>query len=126
VLPEKGIRAMIRVQRARDAQMAFSLLEPPREDGAVLIAGSGHVVRSRAVPAILERHFPGDAVLTVGFFEVVRDVEEPYLPMSESDDEPEFDLVWFTPRVDEGDPCERFREKLENLRDRHQDKPAPD
>jgi len=27
-----------------------------------------------------------------------------------------FDYVWFTPRVDESDPCEKFREQLEKMR----------
>ncbi len=124
VLPEKAVRGMIRVQRARDAQMADRLLEPPREDGVVLIAGSGHVLRTRAVPAILERHVPPDTVFTVGFFEVMRGVEEPYLPMSGSDGNPEFDVVWLTPRVYEADPCERFKEQLEKLRHQHEQTPA--
>ena len=28
-----------------------------------------------------------------------------------------FDYVWLTPRVDDIDPCERFREQLERMRD---------
>jgi uncharacterized iron-regulated protein len=126
VLPEKAVRGMIQVQRARDAHMAFRLLEPPRDDGAVLIAGSGHVVRSRAVPAVLERHFPADAVLAVGFFEVVRGEDEPYLPGADAEGEPDFDVIWFTPRVDESDPCERFKDQLEKLRQRHKDQPLQD
>ena len=27
-----------------------------------------------------------------------------------------FDAVWFTPRLDDEDPCERFREQLEGMR----------
>jgi uncharacterized iron-regulated protein len=126
VLPEKAVRAMIRVQRARDGQMADRLLEPPREDGAVLIAGAGHVIRSRAVPAMLERHVPAGAVFTVGFYEVTRGEKEPYLPISENDGKPEFDVVWLTPRVDEADPCEKFKERLEQLRQQHEGKPEPD
>ena len=29
---------------------------------------------------------------------------------------PGFDLIWFTPRVDDEDPCEKFRDQLEKLR----------
>jgi hypothetical protein len=29
-----------------------------------------------------------------------------------------FDYVWFTPRVDLVDPCERFREQLRQMRSR--------
>lgn len=42
---EQQINAMILVQRARDAQMAESLATAGQQDGAVLIAGAGHVRR---------------------------------------------------------------------------------
>jgi uncharacterized iron-regulated protein len=126
ILPESAVGPMILVQRARDAHMANRLLEHDDEAGVVLIAGGGHVRRDRGVPSILERHVPADSVLTVGFLEVTRDKTSPDLPRAVGEDGVEFDLVWFSPRLDEVDPCERYRERLERARDeRTEDGAAP-
>lgn len=113
---EETVRAMIDVQRARDAFMASRLLEVAGEDGAVVIAGAGHVRRYPGVPSDLELHVPREAVLSIAFVEVERGVE---VPGSKADaPERSFDLVWYTPRVDEVDPCEKFSHELERLRHR--------
>lgn len=31
------------------------------------------------------------------------------------------DFVWFTPRVDNDDPCSKFKEQLRRAKKRHQD-----
>jgi hypothetical protein len=126
VLPESAIPSMIRVQRARDAQMADRLFAPAPPDGAVLIAGSAHAVRSRGVPAILERRVSGDEILSVAFLEVFRGSDEPEFTSADDAERVRFDLIWYTPRMDEGDPCERFKEHLERLRQRHTDGPSKD
>jgi uncharacterized iron-regulated protein len=114
--PEGRVAAMIGVQRARDAQMAEALLTAPGNDGAVLIAGGGHVRSDYGVPAYVRRIDPGARIVSVAFVEVdpTRTNVESYaerfggrLP---------FDYVWFTPAVDEEDPCEKFRKSLERLR----------
>lgn len=113
---ENMVNAMVAVQRARDAQMAEALLSAPGGDGAVLIAGSGHVRNDRGVPAYLRRIAPHARTASVAFLEVdpTRADVEGYaarfggrLP---------FDYVWFTPRVDDEDPCEKFRKSLERMR----------
>lgn len=115
--PEPMVAAMIELQRARDAALADALLAAPGAEGAVLIAGAGHVRRDRAVPLYLGRRAPRRSVLVVGFAEV------PAGPTAAEDLEreaaragPGFDLIWFTPRVDDEDPCEKFRDQLEKLR----------
>jgi uncharacterized iron-regulated protein len=114
--PEDRIGAMIGVQRARDAQMAETLLTASGNDGAVLIAGDGHVRNDYGVPAYVRRVDPGARPVSVAFIEVdaKRANAESYaerlggrLP---------FDYVWFTPAVDDEDPCEKFRKSLERLR----------
>ena len=114
--PEDRVGTMIGVQRARDAQMAEALLTAPGNYGAVLIAGDGHVRSDYGVPAYLRRIDPGARTVSVAFVEVdTKRVEaESYaerfgvgLP---------FDYVWFTPAVDDEDPCEKFRKSLERLR----------
>lgn len=109
--PEGMLDGMIAVQRARDAQMA-ERLAAAGGDGAVLIAGAGHVRTDRGVPAFLAVLAPGARVASVAFVEVSRDARAPEayaMPV---------EYLWFTPRVDDTDPCERFREPLERLRER--------
>jgi uncharacterized iron-regulated protein len=114
--PEDRVAAMIGVQRARDAQMAETLLTAPGNDGAVLIAGAGHVRNDYGVPAYVRRIDPGARTVSIAFVEVdgkranVESYAERFggrLP---------FDYVWFTPAVDDEDPCEKFRKSLEQLR----------
>ena len=103
-LPEGAIDGFVLVQRARDAHMAAALRDAGG-DGAVLIAGAGHVRRDLGVP----RALPAGETAALAFVEV--DAGTPAPPASAP-----FDYLWFTPRVDERDPCERFRRSLERLR----------
>ena len=108
---EALLSGMIAVQRARDAQMA-DRLAAAGGDGAVLIAGAGHVRTDRGVPAFLAALVPGARVGSVAFVEVSPDAPSPEayaMPV---------DYLWFTPRWDDTDPCERFRQPLERLRER--------
>ena len=114
--PEDRVGAMIGAQRARDAQMAEALVTAPGNDGAVLIAGDGHVRNDHGVPAYVLRIDPAARTVTVAFVEVdtkrtnIENYAERFggrLP---------FDYVWFTPAVDDEDPCEKFRKSLERLR----------
>jgi uncharacterized iron-regulated protein len=111
--PGSMLERMVAVQRARDAQMADALAAAATRSGAVLIAGAGHVRTDRGVPAYLAVVAPGDRVAAVGFVEVRDGVSEP----AEYLDRP-VDALWFTPRVDDADPCEQFRRPLERLRER--------
>lgn len=111
------VEAMVDVQCARDAQMAERLATAGQPDGAVLIAGAGHVRHDYGVPVHLRDRVSGAVVTTVAFLEVNLHTTEatdyagrfhrPTLP---------FDYVWFTPCVDDDDPCEKFEEQLRKLR----------
>lgn len=115
--PEPMVDAMIELQRARDAALADALLAAPGNEGAVLIAGAGHVRSDRAVPLYLARRAPGRSVLALGFAEVpADDASTEDLERVAAQRRPGLDLIWFTPRVDDEDPCERFRDQLEKLR----------
>ncbi len=122
--PEAMIEAMIDVQRARDATLADALLEAAGSlpasgplDGAVLIAGAGHVRRDRGAPLDLARRAPEKRVLALAFSEVPPDLAEREDPSERAAQLGlAFDLVWFTPRVDDEDPCERHQHELEKLR----------
>jgi uncharacterized iron-regulated protein len=113
--PPGMVEPMILVQRARDAHMAEAIRSGATADGAVLITGFGHARTDRAVPPHLVR---GDAAAaSLAFLEVQKgkdtvpsyaaDFDAPTLP---------FDFIWMTPRVDDVDPCEKFKAKLEKLK----------
>ncbi len=102
-VPESSVDNLVASQRARDAHMAAAMRDAGG-DGAVLIAGAGHARRDMGVPRML----PDADVVSVAFLEVRGDTTSPPVVP--------FDYVWFTPRVTDQDPCERFRRELERLR----------
>lgn len=122
-LPDESIERMVDIQRARDGQMAAALVRAaagPRpaagteravagaeraKEGAVLIAGAGHVRHDRGVPWALRRLAPGASIVSVAFVEV-RDAETDAAAYAR---DTVHDALWFTPRVDDRDPCSAFR-----------------
>lgn len=90
-LPARAVPGMVAAQRARDAKLAQALLDAPA-DGAILIAGNGHVRNDLGVPLYLDA-----PSLSVGFVEAPEQWELP------------FDYAWFTARTERPDPCEAFR-----------------
>lgn len=108
-LPESIVPGMVLAQRARDATLAEALLDPG-PDGAVLIAGNGHVRRDLGVPLYLRQARPGESILSIGLLEVESGMTDPaeYLAGS-AGGEAQHDFVWFTPRWDRPDPCEKLK-----------------
>ncbi len=111
------VASMIAVQRARDAEMADALLAAG-ERGGVLICGAGHARRDRGVPWYLAARGAGDGVRAVAFVEVRDGFDDPRSAREGFEGVLPFDYLWFTPRLDDDDPCEKFREQLEKLRAR--------
>jgi uncharacterized iron-regulated protein len=110
VLGDALIVGMVTAQRARDAEMAERLVAGQR-DGAVLIAGAGHVRTDRGVPRVLATLAPDARVASVAFVEVADGWTAPadYAPRFGAARLP-FDYVWFTARADNVDPCARMRQ----------------
>jgi uncharacterized iron-regulated protein len=113
LLPDSILDSMVLVQRARDAQLAERLhARSVPGQGAVLIAGTGHVRNDRGVPAALQRAFATRS-LTVGLIEVhgqwttmpryAEEFDVAALP---------FDYVWFTPRASDEDHCAELRTQM--------------
>jgi len=113
-MPDNAIDRMADVQWARDARMAASIARGGQRDGAVLIAGAGHARRDRGVPLHLARQAPDASIASVAFVEVDAAAEKPgdYAARFGTDVLP-FDYVWFTPKVDEADPCEKLKKATE-------------
>ena len=117
MLPEAMLDNMVAAQRARDAQIAERLAAAAQPNGALLIAGDGHVRKDRGVPAFLALQVPGAPAASLAFLEVQRDEVEPQAYTAYFGRGPfPVDYVWFTPRLDDEDPCERFRAPLERLK----------
>ena len=115
MLPDRALPAMVRVQRARDAAMAWTMAQAPR---TVLIAGAGHVRNDRAVPVHLATMAKGKKVLALAFLEVQPGKTEPaqYAELYDTDHLP-FDAVWFTPKAERADQCEAFKRHLDKKKD---------
>ncbi len=114
-----AIERMVDIQRARDAALARALIEVADArpaGGAVLIAGAGHARHDRGVPLYLGRWAPGSAVASVAILEVIGGALDPVSDAAGRGWRAyPYDYVWFTPRVDAEDPCERYRRRLEQI-----------
>jgi len=109
MLPEAVVPRLVLAQRERDAAMAQALVDDATRDGAILIAGNGHVRADLGVPVYL--HAPGlpeaDArSLSVGLVEVDPDDERASdFPRQIVARHPGFDYLWLTRPVARDDPC---------------------
>jgi uncharacterized iron-regulated protein len=110
-LPEGYADSLVLAQRLRDASMTARLQRAAaaseRPAPVVLIAGTGHARRDYGVPLLLDA-----PSVVIAFVEVASGETRPqdYGPADA------YDYLWFTPRVDEPDPCEQFRERLEKMK----------
>jgi uncharacterized iron-regulated protein len=112
-LPRAAADPMAFAQRARDAVMADALLQVP-SGGAVLIAGNGHVRRDRAVPEHIRRRAAERTVQVLSLVEVQDGVLTPAAALGTEGITADF--LWFTPRVDDEDPCAHFAEQLKRMK----------
>lgn len=108
-LPAGMLEPMVLAQRARDVQMAQRLMAADEGDGAVLIAGAGHVRADTGVPAILSRDAPGRSILGIVLLEVAPGARDPKAYAARWRGALPFDFVVFTPALERPDPCEQFK-----------------
>lgn len=116
MLPLQAAGPMALAQRARDAHMARAMLALGATGGAVLIAGKGHTRIDRGVPLHLRAFAPDRSTASVHFVEVPDQVTQ--ADAAAYAKESAGDFVWFTARVDNDDPCEKYKGKLRSLRHR--------
>jgi uncharacterized iron-regulated protein len=115
--PEEILKPMVDVQRARDSQMAESLMAADDPDGAILVAGAGHVRNDYGIPIYLRAKAPEKRVISIAFVEVDAPKTEPQsYALSYPNAHLPFDYVWFTPRVDDEDPCEKFKSQFDRFK----------
>jgi uncharacterized iron-regulated protein len=113
MLPEAALKPMLTVQRARDGAIADAMLTAGEKDGAVLIAGSGHIRRDWAAAAVIESRAPDAKIVSVALIEAdeERRTFSDYDIAPDGDDSP-FDFVIFTPRAELRDHCAELAERF--------------
>ncbi len=115
LVPKNALTPMLLVQRARDAILARNLITGAAlegADGALLIAGGGHVRRDHGVPLYLARLAPDRSVLVVAFVEVEEGETSPAAYGARFGGSIPFDFVWFTPRADDRDHCALLKKRF--------------
>ena len=80
------------------------MLRSATTDGAVLIAGNGHVRADLGVPLYLGAAARRD-VVTVAFLEVDADAREPDIARRVTEARQSYDYLWLTDAVYRPDPC---------------------
>jgi hypothetical protein len=81
------------------------------------VAGAGHVRNDYGIPVYLAAKAAGKQVISVAFLEVDKQKSEPQnYALPYPDGRLPFDYVWFTPRVDDENPCEKFKSQFEQLK----------
>ena len=117
-LPEAMVPRLVIAQRARDAAMAQALVNDATEDGAILVAGNGHVRADLGVPVYLHAPSLPDAdaqSVSLGLIETSPEDERAAdFPSRMIADHPGFDYLWFTPPVARDDPCAKWRQTSKN------------
>lgn len=113
MLPDAVVPKLVLAQRMRDAGMAQALVDDATRDGAVLIAGNGHVRDDLGVPVYLHAPgFPGATTrsVSVGFLEASHEeMRAEGFPQPLIARNPGFDYVVVTPAIARPDPCDAFR-----------------
>ena len=106
VVEEDFLSFMFKVQRLRDASMAYiaSKVAP-----AIVIAGNGHVRRDYGVPQILKKMNPNSNIISIAFLEVDKFSIMTDNLIKKLFKDADTDYIWLTKTVSRVDPCEKFR-----------------
>jgi uncharacterized iron-regulated protein len=110
-LPASVVPRLVLAQRIRDAAMAQALVDDATADGAILIAGNGHVRADLGVPVYLRAPGLPDAnaaSVSIGFVEVTpEEARQPDFPRDLAN-AGAFDYLWITAKATRDDPCVDF------------------
>lgn len=109
MLPADQFPAMVRVQQARDQQMADALMtDSDAFDRRILLAGNYHIRHDLGVPNYLPEQLSGNPV-SVAFLEVDPEHVEPAAYLQQFSDVAAYDVIWFTPALTQDDYCADMR-----------------
>lgn len=106
MMPFDKLAPMVTVQMAKDASMAYSLVQgaPGR---AILLAGGFHVSKTLGVPRHLQQLAPSANTLVVMLYEVEQGLVQVQDYLQE--DAEMADFIWFTPSATDKDYCAALR-----------------
>lgn len=109
LLPASQFPAMVRVQQARDRQMADALMSDiDAIEQRVLLAGNYHIRHDLGVPNYLPEQLTRPP-LSLAFLEVDPELDEPADYLQQFSDIAPYDVVWFTPALRHDDYCADMR-----------------
>ncbi len=114
MLPEKMLSPMLLGQQIRDIAMTLTIQKTLdlSNNKVVLIAGSGHTRTDYGIPYYLKNERPDTKIVSIAFFEVS---EDKYKVIDYAENwnaktkKLPFDYIWFTPRAEREDQCEKMR-----------------
>jgi uncharacterized iron-regulated protein len=117
MLPKAAVKPMLMVQRATDAHLAKIVAAATPKEGAVLIAGSGHVRKDWAVPTFIRQTLPDATIASIAFFEVdpERRSASDYAEAIAGLEKP-YDFIYFTPKMDLVDHCAEMAEHMKKMK----------
>ena len=106
LMARERLASMLDIQVARDIAMAEVMVRAAANgaDGAVLIAGHGHVRADASVPLHLVRLAPDARIAAVGLLE--------HEGVDAFPAAPQFSFVKTTPPIERPDPCEELRKRF--------------
>lgn len=105
LLPRDHVKAMIPIQRARDAAMALAWYRLHRGGQSIFIVGAGHARKDFGIPWYLKRLKPELKIYSLGMSE-----------QGSPADPSAFDLLLTTEGVTRKDPCEELKAKFSTPR----------
>jgi len=115
LMPKSAMPPLVTVQRVRDAVLSDNLISAAGRqgaDGAVLIAGDGHIRADFGVPKHLIKRDASARLLTIAFLEVESRLTTPEAYGESYNGALPFDYVWFTPRANNRDYCAELKQRF--------------
>lgn len=103
MLPAAQIPPMVRVQQARDEQMAQALMTPGNFGQRILLAGNFHIRHDLSVPNYLAAD--SEPAISVAFLEVDPAATQVSDFLTDAAGDLVYDFIWFTPAVRGDDYC---------------------
>ncbi len=108
----KLLKAMVRAQVFKDRWMVDKIQAFRAKSTGVVIAGNGHVRKDYGMPNYIDH-----PSISIGLIEVSKE------RLNATEYSPNrYDFLWFTPRLDDVDACEKYKEALKKMQLRYKNK----
>lgn len=101
MVPQDHVKAMVPVQRTRDAAMALAWKRLHKQGKSVFIVGAGHARKDFGIPWYLEKLSPGVKIYSIGMNETAAEAKAEL-----------YDQLITTTPAEREDPCKGLQEKF--------------